>query len=314
MTVAYDWLAVDWGAHGFRVWAMAGDDAADTRSAPFEPNAAPAPAAFERAVATAAAGWSPRRRPVPVVVCGVAGARGAWHPAGYVGTETALIELPDAAVRVPATAADTDVRILPGLRQSTPPDVMRGDETRLLGWVIEVPEHTGVVVVADEATRWVRLAEGRVERFHTAMAGEVFAVLAEHSTLRPVVTGDGELDPGDFAAAVAEARTAPASWLRRAFGLRAEARLHGVAPDLARARLAGWLTGLEVADALDRLGRPTAVTLLGEAGALARYAAALAVFDVTTTTRPAEVLTRRGLAHAHARLFGADPDAGDGAA
>lgn len=311
MTIAYDWLAVDWSARGLRVWAMAGDTAAESDGAPFEPASAAGPVAFEHAVAAASTGWRPRRRPTPVVVCGTAGARDGWHPAGYVGTDTALTELPDAAVRVPATAAERDVRILPGLRQATPPDVMRGDETRLLGLILEDPDHSGVVVLADTETRWVRLAHGRLTRFHTAMTGQIFAAIAEHTPLHAVLAGDGEVDPGDFAEAVADARTAPFALSRRAFGLRAEARLDGIAPDLARARLAGWLAGLEVADALDQLGRPETVTLLGDPGALARYAAALAVFDVTTTRRDAAGLTRRGLAFAHARLFGADGDAGD---
>ncbi len=302
MTAAYDWLAVDWGTSRVRVWAMAGGEVLDAREAPFGMATLAGPAAFAERFASLAAAWTPARRPAPVVVCGMAGAREGWHPAAYAPHDTILKDLPRAAVRVPDTGPDYDVRILPGLRQATPPDVMRGEETKLLGFVGERPEAAGVVVMPGSHTKWVQLERGRVARFHTAMTGEVFAAIAEHTVLRHTLA-DGEPDAGDFAAAVAEAREAPAALLRRAFGLRAEALLNGLAPDLAQARLSGWLTGLEVADALGELGRPGRVTLIGESDQRDRYAAALAVFGVTSEPGDAGALARAGLAAAYGRLF-----------
>ena len=305
MTAAYDWLAVDWGTSRVRVWAMAGAEVLDDRDAPLGMTKLDGPAGFARAFAALIEAWTPARQPVPAVVCGMAGAREGWHPAAYAPHDGALGELPRAAVRVPDTPAEVDVRILPGLRQAHPPDVMRGEETKLMGLVAETPDISGVVVLPGTHSKWVRLEAGRVARFHTAMTGEVFDAIAAHTVLRHTLGDDGDWDPGDFAAAVAEARDAPAALLRHAFGLRAEALLNGLAPDLARARLSGWLTGLEVTDALAQPGRPGRVTLVGEADQLDRYAAALAVFGVTCERRDAATLARAGLTLAHGRLFGA---------
>ena len=303
MTAPYDWLAVDWGTTHLRVWAMAAGAVADTRCAAYGMARLDGPAASARAFAEITAGWTPARRPAPGVVCGMAGAREGWHPAAYAAHDTELRELPRAAVRVPGTGPDHDVRILPGLRQSAPPDVMRGEETKLMGLVAEDARTSGVVVLPGTHTKWVRLERGRVARFHTAMTGEVFAAVAEHTVLRHTLGGDGEPDPGDFAPAVAEALAAPAALLRRAFGLRAEALLNGLAPDLARARLSGWLTGLEVADALDQLRAPERVILVGEPAQVERYATALAVFDVACDRRDGAGLARAGLGLAFDRLF-----------
>jgi 2-dehydro-3-deoxygalactonokinase len=303
MTAAYDWLAVDWGTTRVRVWAMAeGDGVLDTRDAAFGMAELAGADAFATAFASLADAWTPARRPAPVVVCGMAGAREGWHPAAYAPHDTNLGELPRATVRVPATGPDYDVRILPGLRQGTPPDVMRGEETKLLGLVAERPDITGIVVLPGTHTKWVRLERGRVAGFLTAMTGDVFAAVAEHTVLRHTLA-DGEPDAADFAAAVAEARAAPAALLRRAFGLRAEALLNGLAPDLARARLSGWLTGLEVMDALAQLEQPKRVTVVGDDAHVERYAAALAVFAVGAERRAVDDLTRAGLALAHRRLF-----------
>jgi 2-dehydro-3-deoxygalactonokinase len=302
MTAAYDWLAVDWGTSRVRIWAMADGEVLDRREAPSGMDTLAGPATFAATFAALAGAWSPARRPAPVVVCGMAGAREGWHPAAYAAHDTDLRELPRAAVRVPDTGPEHDVRILPGLRQGVPPDVMRGEETKLLGLVAERPQLSGVVVLPGTHTKWVRLEHGRVTGFHTAMTGEVFAAMAEHTVLRHTLR-DGEPDMADFAAAVAEGKGAPAALLRQAFGLRAEAILNGLAPDLAQARLSGWLTGIEVRDAVQQLHRPPRVTLVGDSEHVDRYAAALAVFDVAAERRAANELTRAGLALAYARLF-----------
>lgn len=306
MTPPYDWLAVDWGTSRLRVWAMGADGTVlAARTAEHGMNRLEGAAAFAGTFADTVEGWTPSATPAPVVVCGMAGAREGWHPAAYAAHDQPLAELPRAAVKVPEVDAAFDVRILPGLRQASPPDVMRGEETKLLGLVAEAPQTTGVFVLPGTHSKWVQLRSGRVVRFATAMTGDVFAAIVEHTVLRHTLAGDDEQDDGDFAAAVAEARATPAALLRKAFGLRAEALLDGLASDLGRARLSGWLTGLEVADALARLDRPPRITLLGEARPGERYATALAVFDVATTTVDAEALTLAGLRFAHRTLFGA---------
>src|ERR1044071_5137604 len=70
---------------------------------------------------------------LPVVVCGMAGARQGWVEAGYVDTPARLASILKHAVAVPGQGRD--IRILPGIAQRDPraPDVMRGEETQLLG-------------------------------------------------------------------------------------------------------------------------------------------------------------------------------------
>jgi len=61
----------------------------------------------------------------------MAGSAQGWHESSYLDVSTPLAELGPAAVRVPGMSRE--VRILPGLMQRDPPDVMRGEETQLVG-------------------------------------------------------------------------------------------------------------------------------------------------------------------------------------
>src|SRR5439155_22401473 len=82
-------------------------------------------------------------------------------------------------------------RILPGVcqRLTGAEDVMRGEETQLLGLGTLWPGFSGVVCLPGTHSKWVQLTGRRVERFATAMTGELFEVLRTHSVLRHSFAG-----------------------------------------------------------------------------------------------------------------------------
>jgi 2-dehydro-3-deoxygalactonokinase len=302
---ALAWLAADWGTTRLRLWAMAaGGDVLESRTAEAGMGRLDSPAAFTEAFVEATEGWLSGARTLPVVVCGMAGAREGWQEAPYAPLATPLVELPALAVRVAAAPATADVRILPGLRQDAPPDVIRGEETKLLGLVAHEPDLDAAVLLPGTHDKWVLVKDGQVRRFATTLTGETFAALSRHTVLRHTLAGDG-WDEAAFTAAVDEARREPAGLLRRAFGLRASALLEGLEPAIARARLSGWLVGMEIGDVLELMGRPERVRIVGAPDQRQRYTNALARFGVETGPADAEALTLEGLRFAHHRLFGA---------
>ena len=176
----------------------------------------------------------------------MAGARGGWEEAPY-----ATVPCPPgpAAFARPRTRDPRlSVRILPGLRQDQPPDVMRGEETQLAGLLAAEPGFDGVACLPGTHTKWVHLSAGEVVSFASYMTGEIFALLATASVLRKTVAPDGWSDP-DFLQAVEDGMARPERTAARLFGLRAEALLHGLPPERARARLSGLLIGAELAGA-----------------------------------------------------------------
>src|SRR5580692_10546365 len=125
---------------------------------------------------------------MPVLICGMAGARQGWREAPYLKTPTRLEALHEGAIRVDASA---DVRILPGIAQARAdrPDVMRGEETQLLG--VTEPDFTGLVCIPGTHSKWIRIEQGHVVEFSTYMTGELFSMISQHSILSHAVEMDG---------------------------------------------------------------------------------------------------------------------------
>ena len=153
------YVAVDWGTSSFRLWLVdrTGNVLGERRS--HEGMMAAGKLGFPTVLQSHldAVGAAPG---LPVVVCGMAGARGGWVEAGYVDTPARLASIPEHAVAVPGQ--DRDIRILPGIAQRDPkaPDVMRGEETQLLG-VLGVDAADDVVVcMPGTHSKWVRASGG----------------------------------------------------------------------------------------------------------------------------------------------------------
>src|SRR6185436_3238199 len=125
---------------------------------------------------------------LPVVVCGMAVARQGWVEAGYVDTPARLALIPERAVPVPGQTHD--IRILPGIAQRDPkaPDVMRGEETQLLGALGVDAAGEAVVCMPGTHSKWVRANGGTVDRFATFMTGELFDVISRETILSHAVT------------------------------------------------------------------------------------------------------------------------------
>jgi 2-dehydro-3-deoxygalactonokinase len=192
-----------------------------------------------------------------------------------------------------------DVRIVPGLMQADPPDVMRGEETKVAGFAALNPGWDGTLLLPGTHPKWIALSAGEITGFRTALTGEMFAALSAHTVLRHSVTTDG-WDDAAFLGGVAEGLARPESLPNRLFSLRAESLLKGLPPEAARARLSGLLIGVDLAGARGWwLGQRVAV--LG-AGELARtYALALESQGASPETHDAEAATLAGLIDAWRR-------------
>ncbi len=164
--------AIDWGTSSFRLWLLSNDGAvlAERRSDEGMIRAANTgfDAVLERHLAELGA---PAK--LPVIICGMAGARQGWREAGYLDTPADVADIIRNALIV--DGYPRDVRILPGIaqREAGAPDVMRGEETQLLGLVAD-GVRSGLVCMPGTHSKWVTLGGGKVEGFSTYMTGELF--------------------------------------------------------------------------------------------------------------------------------------------
>jgi 2-dehydro-3-deoxygalactonokinase len=297
-TVRADWIAADWGTTRLRVWAMSAAGRPLARRESDRGMGGLTAEQFEASFLEAVSGWHDPAAPIRAVICGMAGAREGWAEAGYRKVPAGLRD-EVAAVAAPVRRAGLAVRILPGLAQDQPADVMRGEETQIAGLLLERPDFDGLAVLPGTHTKWARVADGRVRHFATAMTGELFQLLGRHSILsRSLDAGDADAgdswDWSEFDRALDGAVADPAGLTRRLFGLRAEALLHGLKPAGLRARLSAELIGAEIAGNLaEAKGLP--VVLIGAEELSALYARGLARVGIESELRSAEALTLSGL-------------------
>ena len=278
MTETADWVAVDWGTSNLRAWGIDPQGAVAFEKTSPKGMGKLAREEFPAALAELLEGVAPAHgSALDVLICGMAGARQGWLEAPYLEAPTDLRGLLDGAVRPDMPDGRIAPAILPGVCQKAGADnVMRGEETQLLGLAALNPGFSGMVCMPGTHSKWAQLSGTRIERFSTAMTGEMFEVLRTHSVLRHSLTGD--LDgPGrveGFAAGAAAGLEHPEQLLGTLFQVRAASLLSGRQPDWCAGYLSGLLIGTEIGSNRHLIGDQP-VPLIGSPALCALYAQVL---------------------------------------
>lgn len=272
-------VALDWGTSSLRAYLL-GDDGAvlDRRAEPSGILNVPG-REFAAVYDAITSRWRAAHPGLPSLASGMIGSAQGWIEAPYADVPADL----ETVARTLAVVPGIGLRIVAGLAQrGRAPDVMRGEETQLLGAMAELPglAERAVVVLPGTHSKWARVARGRIEGFTTYMTGELYAVLARHSILGRLAdaTSAADASGGAFARGVRQARDARAALASLLFSARSAVLVGDLPPEDSLAYLSGVLIGDEVRAALATGERPRA--LVGEPALCARYAAALGEFGV----------------------------------
>lgn len=284
-------IGLDWGTSSLRAYLM---DASGTvigeRSEPWGIMHL-GDRDFARAHRDVTSHW-PEADDLPVIACGMVGSAQGWLETPYCPAPAGAAELARSLSTVPGTR----VHVVAGVAQRAKPDVMRGEETQIIG---ALSRHARMardcrVVCPGTHSKWVTVRHGHIAAFTTYMTGELYAVLTEHSILGRFARGRIEPDPADasdaFRLGVRTARDSEHDSASLLFSARARVLLGDVRPDASLAYLSGVLIGSEVRSGLSGEGAPAA--LLGDPELCSRYADALREFDVVDVELIAESAPR----------------------
>lgn len=256
--IAPDWIALDWGTTNLRAFAMQGSQIL-ARKYSSDGMGKLDRDAFEPAMLRLIEDWI-KDRPVPIFACGMVGSRQGWVEAPY--RSVPCPPLSETLTRAPCSGG-IKVYVVSGLSQTTPADVMRGEETQIAGFLSLNPGWDGVLCMPGTHTKWVHLSAGEVVSFQTFMTGELFDLISHKSVLRHSTKGD-DWDDLAFSNALSDAVSAPERLASRLFALRAKDLLEGTAPASTRASLSGYLIGAELAASRAYwLGQNTAILGMG---------------------------------------------------
>lgn len=218
------------------------------------------------------ADWRQAHGELPVLLCGMVGANIGWQRVPYVHCPITL----DARARQLVSPPDSTVLIAPGLsctNRNGAPDVMRGEETQILGALQLAPQlASGAQLLCLPGThcKWVLLDNGQVLEFTTAVTGELFAVITRHTVL--VQASQVDIDAAAFTRGLRQVCTQPAL-LQLIFECRSRQLNGELSAAAAASYLSGLLIGADVQDALH--GYPNLpVTLVGAPSLTRLYATA----------------------------------------
>ena len=273
-------IALDWGTSSLRAYRLAAAGrVADTRARPWGIRRLPA-GGFDAVLAEVTAGWPA----LPRLASGMVGSRNGWREVPY-------LELPSTAAAIAAGLAvfnATDGRalhVVPGLRDPRGPDVMRGEETQIVGALAMRPisAASATFLLPGTHSKWVRVRDGVVTDFRTTMTGELYALLLEHSIL-----GVGDIpardDPAAFARGVCRARDSGAAGITPQLFSARTLLLDGV---LAAAAVPDYLSGLLLGEEFRALRAEGdylidgPIQLIGDPALCARYRTAGALFGLS---------------------------------
>jgi 2-dehydro-3-deoxygalactonokinase len=273
---AAEWVAVDWGTSNVRAWGIAADGstafAVGSDKGMGKLQRAEFPGVLNELIGERVGGA------VDVVICGMAGARQGWLEAPYLDAPADLHRLSHGAVKPEGADKRFAPRILPGVaqRSSGREDVMRGEETQLLGLLGLRPGFSGTAILPGTHSKWAEIADGRIVRFSSAMTGEIYEVLSQHSVLRHSFAGERNWPESDagLAAGLDAGIAEPQLLTSLVFRTRSAALLSGKGAAWCSGYLSGLLIGTEVAGHRDWLGGG-AVPLIGSERLSRIYAMAL---------------------------------------
>lgn len=176
-------IAGDWGTTHLRLYLVATDG--EILASLQGPGARDSVGRFAQALEALVSQWPAEVRALPVILCGMVGSSLGWTQATYVTCPARPEQIANSCVAL----QHGRVHVVPGLsclNRLQAPDVLRGEETQILGALRLHPLlHSGrhLLCLPGTHTKWVVLQDGVVSEFLTAPTGELFAVLSTNTIL-----------------------------------------------------------------------------------------------------------------------------------
>ncbi len=266
-------IGLDWGSTRLRAFLLGADGKVlATRQSNDGASTLHGASVFARALADLVGDWRADHPRLKLLACGMVGSQHGWREAAYVRCPADA-----AALAGQALAIDDALSIIPGLvDDAAQPDVMRGEETQIVGALALHPAlaDDAVLVLPGTHSKWARVKSGRVTGFATHMTGELYALLRQHSVLARLMPADGAspASPEAFRQGVDAARE-PGALSHQLFAVRTLGLFKRLAAEQLPDYLSGLLIGHEIAAELQQGSQR--VALVGDPALCARYAQAL---------------------------------------
>lgn len=287
-------ILIDWGTSSFRAWQVSSDGEVVAEIVAPSGIMAVQDKAFDAAFESLVGDWLDAIPGVPVIASGMITSRTGWVETPYVPLPTDVGSIARALVRH-VTDKGRIIHFVTGTAVNPAyglPDVMRGEETEIVGHLAATDAAETLIVLPGTHSKWVRVRGDEFSSFETYMTGEVYAVMLGHSILGRL-KAEGPPSPNSFRMGVEVALTG-GSILDKLFSARSLVLFDRLGSDGVGDYLSGLLIGEEVRAGIARHGSEMPITVVGRGDLADRYVTAFSLCGLTVS--PAKPgMARRGL-------------------
>jgi len=293
-------IAVDWGTSRLRAFLCKvktdGSLKLVTRSAGL--GVSKSALSFEETLMECISPWEFEYGKLPILMAGQIGSSIGWKKTPYLASPISPQELAKSCVNFHCNGYD--ISVIPGLScklENNNYDCMRGEELQILGWLQLAKENQvgrHLVCLPGTHTKWVLVEDGKIKLFKTALTGELFDLIANHSVLiqeKATVFNQEAFDSG----AAFTLNSEMGSLIHGLFSVRSRQLFGQLSADEATSYLSGLLIGSDVRAAMNatewNLSKMDQVSIIGAphlsscfASVLESQSISTEICQVTTTT------------------------------
>ena len=241
------WIAIDWGTSFFRAYLIENDQVSDSIHTK-DGMKFLEKASFEKTLIKLIEPWLENNYKIEVLASGMVGSKQGWVEAPYQSTPCNLHNINFISPSVKDKRFS--LKIFSGISQSNKPDVMRGEETQIAGFLHDNPNFNGSICLPGTHSKWVQIENGHIINFKTFMTGELFEIISKNSVLIHSVTSN-KIKKNELIMAVDEIFKKPEIFGNALFQLRADDLINSRGSEIYKSKLSGYLLGLELLGSLE---------------------------------------------------------------
>ena len=236
------WIAVDWGTSTFRAYLVQNNKVSDTIETKDGMKFVKSHL-FEQTLLSLIDRWLDDDEITEILSSGMVGSKQGWEEAPYQQTPCNLNKLN----YITPTLKDTRIslKIFSGVSQIHQPDVMRGEETQIAGFLNETPNFSGSICLPGTHSKWVEIRNNNIIKFKTFMTGELFEIISKNSVLIHSVEAE-KIDKIELLKSVDKIFQNPELFSNALFQLRADDLINSKGSTIYKSKLSGYLLAIEL--------------------------------------------------------------------
>ena len=266
-------IGVDWGTSSFRAYLIGSEGTVLDRVSSSEGIMHLGGQPFEGVLNRHISSWMSKDT-MPIIASGMITSRNGWVETSYACLPFG-VDASSAALMPHDLGNGTYIYFVMGAvtEHSGGPDVMRGEETQMIG-ALKFGLREGKFVLPGTHSKWVDVVGGEIVDFSTYMTGEIFASLKEHSILGSMMCENG-FDECSFNKGVEAGLNGASNLLHNLFHVRTLPLMGKISKNVVADYMSGLLIGTEIASATHKTSNENPITIVGRGDLVNRYGIAL---------------------------------------